>query len=143
MKKSQVKMNAPAAAEDDILKQLADAFEVRDQVAQTFGATPEQIEEEDKKIQKLVMQLTAVEAFDAHEQPVLYALSDMAQRRNALAVRLLMQPRTRIRLHQNPPNEKPKDDVAVGINGLMVVCPRGRQLEVPESISDILASLED
>jgi len=78
------------------------------------------------------------EDFDPIKEPILYGLTDLARRKNAEAARLLLEPRQKLRLFQRSPQELPLPAVECSINGVPMVVPRGRSLQVPESLAGLL-----
>lgn len=133
---------APAPAPLSMRDQLKAAFAARDAAAQAFVPDPAAVAAADLEVQRLVHAWSPEEEFDPQAQPVLAKLTEMAKSRNPLAVRLLLQERYGVKLHQNAPNEPQKPDEEIGLNGLLCTIPRGRKILLPASYHEILESSE-
>ena len=142
---------APEPAEASILQKLEEAFAKRDKLSQSVALDPKELEAQDNVIKALVLKFDEIENFDPETEPVLHYLSEMAKRRDVLAVRLLMQPREKFSLKQVAPPAQPLIDLDVVINGLKITLPRPAQqpvgasgdsrvkkYRIPESISLLL-----
>lgn len=128
--------------EPSVRERLLEAFKERDEAAQALVPNPAALAEAEKKVQALVFQYNDEEQFDPSLQPVLYTLSLMARARNPLAVRLMLQERFEIELHQNPKSEPQKPDEEIGINGIVCTIPRGKPILLPKSYYNILRQSE-
>lgn len=135
-------VEALASQEPSVRERLLQAFKERDEAAQALVPDPLALTEAEKKVQALVYQFNDSEEFDSYLQPVMHTLSLMARSRNPLAVRLLLQERFEIELHQNPKSEPQKPSEEIGINGVICTIPRGLPILLPKSYYDILRQSE-
>lgn len=136
-------VDTPAAPPVKSLRErLQDAFQARDEAVQAFEPSKAAIDAADREVQLLVHQFSPTEEFDPEAQPVLHKLTELAKSRNVLAVRLLLQERHPVKLHQNPKAEPQKPDETIGLNGVVCTIPRGIKILVPQSYNDILEASE-
>ena len=133
---------AQTAPERPLKDRLWEAFLARDEAVQAFEPSKAAIDAADREVQRLVHQFVPDQEFDPEVQPVLHKLTEIAKSRSVLAVRLLLQERYAIKLHQNPKAEPQKPPESVGINGVVCEIPRGIKILVPEAFHDILEASE-
>lgn len=78
------------------------------------------------------------EDFDPQTEPVMAQVLAGARNKNESAVRMLFQPRVRVRLAGPAPGQLPEPDQLVGYNSFQVMIPRGKSCLVPQIVADIL-----
>jgi hypothetical protein len=111
----------------------------REEIALTVPVSMEDLKKKDAEIQRAALGFKSTEEFDSAKEPVLFALLEMAKRKIPMAIRLLLQDRTHVKLYQRPSEEgAPLHDVECGVNGILVSIPRGRKVTVPAVMAEIL-----
>mgnify|MGYP000980370387 FL=1 len=97
----------------------------------------EQSQAAEKAASQLVMETREVEEFPESES-VMREIAAQARRKKLLAWRLLLEPRSHVRLLQRPPHEPQFPDEDVVVSGMRLVLTRGKRLTVPQSVATIL-----
>lgn len=124
------------SANEQALEGLREAIAAVDAACTAVPYRPEQYEA------ARAAMATALQGVVWPEQPagerVLQQIRAAAASRNPLAARLMLEPRTKIRLYQAAGPAKPLPEAEIQINGLYLQVPRGQYLLVPDSIAALL-----
>lgn len=91
---------------------LAEIMELGTPVGNLSSLEPDVLGERDSLLRKLADEIDLMPLIE--KEPALYELGSMVKRKVPNAVRLWLQPRTHVRLHQSPPGQLPMPPQYVG-----------------------------
>ena len=118
------------------------AFAQRDEITRQNPVDRDALKECDKKLEVLAHEFVHHEEFDPVKEPIMHEILKRAKARESFSLRLLLQPRSVLHLHQASKGEKQLPPQYIGINGVGIDVPRGVKMMAPESFMKVLEDSE-
>lgn len=93
----------------------------------------------EQAVHEAMMDVPVKNDWDATAEPVMHQLAGLAQRRNPVAMRLLLDGTQRVRFYKPAPTERQLPDIQWGLNGIAMTIPRGETVTLPVTVANLLA----
>lgn len=102
------------------------------------NASLAEVQAADRRLEQQILKMDWPERPAPEQEPVLFELVELADRRHQFAYRLLLQQRIEVRLPQDRAPQAKQPSETVVISGVILRIPRGIRFQVPQTVAELL-----